>query len=317
MTTALITALALSIGFGLLGWVAQRQIWNGTRAPSSPVEYGRKFAGYVVIATAISGANFFIKNELGVALIKFAITFVTFPILGFAVGWLYGHIKKPTSSPIVFDSTNSELSAVDSVKVPFRLSRVQLLVVAAGVVLACVLYFLIGISADVFKSDSGKKSNWVPYSNIHVPSYLNLEVNGKFNYYDESSIEKSGAYTYGFIGSDTEQQGSDGRNFVKQKVEADCSVPKYRRIENYAYSGNLENGLGTLIVEDRNFQKTIATKMLAGAKNYVHNGGWTSREDALKDIKTYSSSPYDDASTYGHMVAYAKRDLAILNWLCN
>lgn len=316
MTTALLTALALSIGLGYFGWLVQKQIWDGTKLPSTPVEFGRKFAGYVFIAASVSGGNLFIKNGFGEALIKFAIVLVVFPSFGFFVGWLYGFIKKPKVSAPVDNEEVAELKTSPLLKFPVQLTAIQINVSVAFVV-AVVVYALFNVGAGNGKAEGSTKANWIPYSNIHVPSYLHLEVQGKFNYYDESSIVKSGAYTYGFIGFDTEQQGSDGRNFVKQKVEADCSVPKFRRIESYVYTGNLEKGLGALIQEDKNFQKTIATKMLAEAKNYVHNGGWTSREDAMKDIQTYSSSPYDDAKTYGHMVAYAKRDLAILNWLCN
>lgn len=98
MTTALLTALALSIGFGYFGWLVQKKIWAGTTTPSTPVEYGRKFAGYVFVSASISGANFFIKNELGEALIKFAIILVFFPSIGFLTGWLYGLLMKPKTS---------------------------------------------------------------------------------------------------------------------------------------------------------------------------------------------------------------------------
>ena len=316
MTTALLTALALSIGLGYFGWLIQKQIWSGAKSPSSPVEYGRKFGGYLFIAASISGGNLFIRNEFSEALIKFAIILVLFLTFGFAVGWLYGFIKKSKVSASIDIESDAESKKSSLQKFPFQRKAI-LTNICVALVVAIAAYAFFNASSGNGKSEGSDKSKWIPFSNIHVPSYRHLEVNGKFNYYDELSIIKSGSNTYGFIGSDTAEQGSDGRNFVKQKVEADCSVPKFRRIESYVYTGNLEKGLGNLIEEDKNFQKTIATTMLAEAKDYVHNGGWTSREDAMKQIQTYSTTPYDDTNKYGHMVGWAKRDLAILNWLCN
>lgn len=316
MTTALITALALSIGFGYFGWLIKKQIWNGAKSPSAPLEYGRKFAGYVVVVASLSGANFFIKDEIGEALIKFVIILIAFPSIGFAVGCLFGFIKNHAGAPSVSSNDSAQEQSAPPVK--FESIKINPLILAsmvAGLVVLAILYVFVNTNPTASKSQALEKSKWVPYSNVVALGYLNTDVSGKFNYFDEASIAQSGRYTYGMIGFDTESERSDGTNFVKQKIEAECGIPRFRIIEYYSYSKGVDEGFGNLLKEDKNFQKTIAERMLMDDKNYIHNG-WTTRESSYELIRKYESRPGAERMLE-RMVASAKRDLAILDWLCN
>ena len=314
MTTALLTALALSIGLGYFGWLVKKQIWNGAESPSAPLDYGRKFASYVVVAASISGANFFIKDDFFLALFKFAIVLVVFAIFGFIAGWAYGFLRcrltsKSTEADLIATSREPKLNSV---------TKFSSLRTIGFLVLAMVLVYSM-FQIDFFGGvrSTTKNQKWVPIANLYIHSWMENDGKPKFEWIEENSIQKLGGYTYAFIGSDVPSQGADEVRFRKFKVEADCSIPKYRKIEKYEYSGNVADAFGKLIAEDKNFQKTVAEINLKALPNYVHTGGWASREESQKDMKTYSSSPYDDVNRYGHMLAYAKRDLAILNWLCN
>lgn len=296
--------------FAILGYILKITIWRGDKRAEKPFEYGRKFASYAVMAASLSSVHFFTQNDYGVAAVSTVAVIFAFGFIAFALGLLYSvfnRSKDSFSSPRKSSSEQLDGFKLNSMK--------KNLVVLGSVSLAFFLAVLYFQDWDGF--GSREKSKWIPVSNLYLPPYMNLDARGKFYYYDGSSIVRSGVLRYGYIGFDLPETGNDGRNFVKQKVEADCSIPKIRSIEQYAYTGNLEKGLGILVDEDRNLQATLAAKMLAVMKSYVHNGGWVSREEALTDIQVYSVPPYNDESQYGHMVANAKRNLAFINWLCS
>jgi hypothetical protein len=300
MTTALLYALALSIGLGGFGWLIQTRVWSGE--PLTPVDYGRKFSSYALLATCIASGNLFIKNDLPLALIKLLMVLLIFGFAGFVLGYIFGKIKAKRTPP-PYHTNTGDISL--SKKHTSNNIMVKLLLISASTF----IFYIYSQSANKIL----KNEKWIQISNRYKYDWMESDGKPKFEWIDENSIQKANHYTYAQTGIDIETRTVEGGIFKKFKIEADCAVPKYRIIEAYIYTKGVDEGFGELISEDKDFQRTYRNKML-DIPSFVYTGGWNTKSDALDDLNRYSSLA---DHKYGHMIAIAKVNLAILSFVCN
>lgn len=63
MTSALLTALLLSLAAAIIGGFIKNIIWKKSNA-RTPADYGRAWAAYIAFFVPLSSIHFFIRKEL-------------------------------------------------------------------------------------------------------------------------------------------------------------------------------------------------------------------------------------------------------------
>lgn len=121
MTSALITALILSLTAAIIGWFIKNSIWK-KREARSPAEHGLAWAAYIAFFVPLSSIHLFIRKEFIVALIGFASSLIIFPAVFFVCGYAYGLWKtkridtKSDLSDAAYETALSELESNSQVK---------------------------------------------------------------------------------------------------------------------------------------------------------------------------------------------------------
>jgi hypothetical protein len=310
MSNALLIGLAMTVAFGCCGYVLKILIWNKSVNPTSPIDWGRKFASYLIFISTLTGGNLFLKNDFYNASIKFLIVIVVFSLGAFVAGLIFGFVKRSSNKEASRDISSLSINELSGKQ--YQLSNRRILIIIS--IFVC-LVAVAQIGSKISRTSSNSSGEkWIPISAKVYPSFFEQDGSPKFHWIDEASIQKKNGVTTAYIGFDLNKRGADDEIFIKSKIEADCSIPKFRKISIFRYSKGVDDNFGDLVSEETDYQKWLAQNMLKHAPNYVHNGGWVSRTEAKDDVETYASGK-EHANEM--MVSEAKTNLAILQMICN
>ena len=296
MTSALLNSALILVGLGAIGLMFKRLIWNGHRSPSSHVEYGRQFSSYAIFAAIISSTHFFIKNDLIEAVIKTSLSSIIFILVGFLLGYAYSYLK-------IIKNTSSTAEDNQETNKSFNMQWVYAMLGACGII----IYFY--FSNQPLQTTATSESKWIKIT--HIPKLDSSDNTAQLDYYyiDEASKKTEEKYVYAFTGRDV-----NAKTFLKYKMQADCTTPKFRIVESYEYGETMSDGLNKPISEDKNYQKTMTSKLLELDPSYIYDGGWITPESLAADLSHYNKMNLPVGNAMAHM---AKTNKAILDFLCN
>lgn len=129
MSEALLSALAMTILFGAIGWSLKIFLWDSTKKPHTASDFGRQFAGNVVFFAALTSIHQFIRKDFADAAISSIVSMAVFSFVAYFIGCMFGIINKHEKSlkPIrenlndpdnIFESnSNSILHNAEKVKI--------------------------------------------------------------------------------------------------------------------------------------------------------------------------------------------------------
>ena len=309
MSNALLVSLLMTIVFGSVGFFLKMWIWDSSKAPSQALDWGRKFSSYLVFISSLTGGNLFLKNDFNTGAIKFLIVVIVFPLIAFIFGYLYGFIRsRSVPNPDISSKSSEVLEKKDSSFI--LMNRKLILFLMGALILSVIGPLLTRLNSSTTNS---KEDRWMPISSKKYESFQEPDGNPKYNWINDSSIHRINGKVTAYIGQDVSSRTPEGALFYKFKIEADCSIPKFRKVTLERFPKGVNDNFGELISEVTDYQKFIATNLLKAAPNYVHNGGWISLSEAKEDILTYAPEKKYASET---MVESAQTNIAILKWLC-
>ena len=296
MNSALLNTALILVGLGAIGFLIKKFVWSGNDSPKSHVEYGRKFSSYAIFATIISSTHFFTKNDLIEAVIKTSLSSILFALVGFLVGYAYSYIKTNKNTD---NAVTQDLGTTKSF-------NMQWVYVALG---GCLIMIYFYLADQPLQTISTSESKWIKIAQNPKFNPSNDAEPIDYYYIDEASKKTEGKYVYAFTGRD-----ASAKTFLKYKMQADCTIPKYRIVESYEYGETISGGLSKPISEDKNYQKTMTNKLLELDPNYIYDGGWMTHASIAESITRMSNMK----STGGDQMAQMyKKDKAVLDFLCN
>lgn len=183
-----------------------------------------------------------------------------------------------------------------------------------GVCLVLIVMFVVSLGLNVSSLGYSKKSNWTPLVKLLTVNSANDGMSEGMAYLDFSSITTKNDLRYAYTASEFYRDGEFNRT-MKNYLEFDCSVPKYRILTQAKFSKSIQDGFGEKLTEDSNYQATEAKNTTSNGG--VYTGGWRTYNDIQQETIEYCGyTSQTNQRLYKSLCSAMKRDMAILKSVC-